>query len=570
MKSKILYFFPFFIFFASQSYAASISAQQQAGIQAGTTLEDKEIKLRNTLKNERVSPGVEETRQKEIEQLPASEKAMITKIEVTGIKLLSLRKIKAITFPYENRVLTIREIQDVTNRITDAYRQEGYITSRAFLPPQKIENGILKIEVAEGMMGKVNVQGNKFYCTSLFNRRIELKEGRPFNYTTLRQNLGIINQYPDHKVTTVLTPGQVPGTTDVLLNVKDQLPIHAGLAYDNYGSRYLRKNRYTGTLTDNNLLGFDDMLTLTYQRAEGHGTYYLDSLRYLFPLTNKTQIGFYAGHSQLRLGKEFKDLDARGKSRFYSLFLTQDLFSDDTTDLSASIGFDYKDVFNFQNGNETSRDRERVAHAGLKLDKSDSLGRTIVNNEVDDGIPNTWGALKAKDSRSSVTGSGGQFTKDVLDVVRLQKLPLDSALLLKGQAQFAARTLTATEQFQIGGISNVRAYPIGEVVGDNGQSCTAELSFPIYGIPKNIQAAPHSKGKLYDDLKLAVFYDWANASLRNPDGAKKNKSLSGAGWGLRYDLPENFSIRFDMAWALDNTPSDGKNVHSWIRVSKDF
>jgi hemolysin activation/secretion protein len=141
---------------------------------------------------------------------------------------------------------------------------------------------------------------------------------------------------------------------------------------------------------------------------------------------------------------------------------------------------------------------------------------------------------------------------------------------LKGQDQITSHVLTATEQFQVGGIANVRAYPPGEIAGDNGYSGTAELSFPVYGIPKGVRA-PWSKAKLYDALRLATFYDYGHTNLRTTSaGESKDRTLRGWGCGLRYDLPENFSIRVDVAWPLDNTPSDGNRTHTWIKVTKEF
>jgi hemolysin activation/secretion protein len=244
--------------------------------------------------------------------------------------------------------------------------------------------------------------------------------------------------------------------------------------------------------------------------------------------------------------------------------------SNDTTDVSLDLGFDYKDVYNFLLYEESNRDRLRVGRLGLKIDHSDVLGRTIINNEIDNGFPNQWGSLQAKDSRASRDGSGGKFTKDVIDVLRLQRMPVESTLLLKGQAQFASHVLTSTEQYQLGGIANLRGYTNGEAVGDNGMATTAELSFPVYFIPKNIKA-PLSKSSLYDAVRLAGFYDWGAVSLRKAAvGEQKTRSLKDVGFGIRYDLPESFSIRYDVAWPLYERASDNAGVHQWLKVSKDF
>jgi hemolysin activation/secretion protein len=562
----------FLTFYASSAHATLIPAKEQIGaVDARKSIEVKDEKLRKNIQKKRAAAPIEQPVAVTEAQVPEGDKVAVKKIEVIGATFISAKKISKITKPYENKDLSMRSMQEIANKITDLYRQSGYITSRAILPPQKVEGGVLKIEVVEGRMGTIQVQGNKYFSSALIKRKIDLKPGQAFDYAKLQDNLSLINQYPDRKVQTVLKPSETQGATDLILNVKDTLPVHIGGSYDNYGSRYLRRSRYEGYVTDNNLLGFDDIMTVMYQVAEGQDTYSLTSVRYLVPVTNNTQIGFAASKNELELGKEFEDIDARGKSSSYSLFMTNALLRNDTTDVSLTSSMDYKDVYNFASGIETSRDRLRVGRLALKLDKTDDFnGRTIINNEISQGVPSRWGALEENDIRASRAGAGGLFTKDVIDVLRLQRMPLESTILLKGQAQFASHILTSSEQFQLGGIYNVRGYMPGDAVGDRGLTLTGEMGFPIYGLSRSINA-PFSKAKLYDATRLAIFYDWGTTSFREvAPGDIKNSNLSSVGWGVRYDLPESFSVRMDMAWPLDNTPSDGKNVHTWVKVSKEF
>ena len=171
---------------------------------------------------------------------------------------------------------------------------------------------------------------------------------------------------------------------------------------------------------------------------------------------------------------------------------------------------------------------------------------------------------------SSRSGAGGDFTKNTFNLLRLQKLPFSSMLLWRNQLQLSPNILTATEQFQIGGIANVRGYPSAEAVGDSGFATTWEWFCPVYFIPKNIKV-PFSKAKLYDSIRLAAFYDLATAHLRRPlVGEEKSKTLKSAGWGIRFNLPEDLSFRIDFAWPLDNLPSDGKHLHTLVQFSKSF
>ncbi len=503
--------------------------------------------------------------------LAPQEQAMLNRIDVIGVTLIPEKEINRIIQPYLNRVVSAEEMRTVANEITAAYRKRGLVTSRAYLPPQRVDSGVLEIRVLEVATGNIEVRGNKYFKAKIYSNRTGLKKGKPFNYDTLRIGLREINLLPDRNVKAVLAPGKETGTTDVILEAQDRLPMHIGFDWDNYGSRFVDKDRIRTTLTHNNLLGLDDALTYQYQVSEGEN-YALSSARYLLPLTQHLKLGFFYADSKIDLRQEYEEenLNARGKSRIFSMYLTQLLMNKENFNFNFNLGFDYKNTYNFQGGIITSTDLMRVAKASLDADLTDSWGRTIINNEVSFGIPSVMGGLEKRDDLCSRSGAGGKFFKDTLGVLRLNRMPFNSTLLWKNQAQFSPDILTAAEQFQIGGIVNVRGYPAAEIVGDRGFSTTLELSMPVYPLPKGMKV-PYSKAKLYDALRMILFYDLARAHLKRPTATEeKDKTLRAAGCGMRLILPENFSIKAEFAWPLDNTPSDGDHMHAWLEVSKSF
>lgn len=549
------------------AFAQTVEQIEKSGMEI-----QKEKELREKVEKKKPKTEIEEPAAP-VAALPQAgeSKTLVKQINVTAATLISEKEINSIIQPYQNKELTIRDMQKIANLVTDAYRKKGFVTSRAFMPPQKIQNGILEIRVVEGITGDIQVKGNRYFKAKLIKNKITLKKGEPFNYEILRKGLSTINQLPDRNAKAVLAPGAEAGTTDVVVEVKDRLPIHVGFDWDNYASRYVDKDRLRTTLTHNNLLGMDDILTLQYQLARGEN-YRLLSLRYLIPLTSKLKLGLFAADSIIDLRKEYEDegQNARGKSRLYGMYLAQTLINKENINLNFNVGFDYKDSFNFQAGLETSRDRMRVAKASLDLDLTDQWGRTIINNEVSKGIPGMMGGLHKRDSKASRSGAGGEFFKDNLGLLRLQRLPFNSTLLWKNQLQFTPDILTAMEQFQTGGIVNVRGYPAAEAVGDRGYSMTWELSMPPYLLSKNLKV-PYSKAKFYDALRIVTFYDWGNTRLRRTAATEeKNKTLRSAGCGLRFNLPEDFSLRAEFAWPLDNAPSDSDHMHAWLEVSKSF
>ena len=78
------------------------------------------------------------------------EQIQINQIQVVGSTVFSTEELQQVTQDFENRLLTVEDVQRAADAVTTLYLSEGYITSRAFLPEQSLEGGILIIQVTEG------------------------------------------------------------------------------------------------------------------------------------------------------------------------------------------------------------------------------------------------------------------------------------------------------------------------------------------------------------------------------------------------------------------------------------
>jgi hemolysin activation/secretion protein len=302
------------------------------------------------------------------------------------------------------------------------------------------------------------------------------------------------------------------------------------------------------------------------------GAYSLIGGNYIIPVTRKLKVGCSAFWSKLHLLNDFKSLDVKWNSSLYSLFATQSLLDTEKYSVNLNAGFDVKDIYNYQQGTKTSYDRMRVAKISVDADLSDRFGRSIFTNGIEVGIPGFMGGLKAKDPHASAVGSGGAFTKYVMNLYRLQPMPFQSTILCKNQLQVSNRALTSTEQYQVGGIINARGYAPAEIVGDIGFSTTTEWSFPVYGFPKNWKV-PATKINFYDATRLLAFYDYGNARfLKSAAGTReKFDQLQDFGWGVRFNLANNLTVKADFAYPISAGANGGKTQQrAWVSVSANY
>jgi hemolysin activation/secretion protein len=499
-----------------------------------------------------------------------SYKVQIDTINVTGATAVSEKTINEIIYPYEGRELSLSAFREITDKITDAYRQQGNVTALAYLVPQKIENNTLEIAVAEGVVGDVTISGNEYFRTSMLERYLDLKKGDIFNYDILRQRLNFINENPDRNASVVLVKGAGRSETDVNVNVEDSFPFHATLGYSNYNSKYLGRNKYLMEIKCNNFLGMDHTASAEVQLGE-ENYYQLYSARYLIPISVQHKLGAYYIHLNQELGGNVKSLDIQGSGDIISLYWNWRFLNTENVTMNLSPGFIYKNIENKVLGFVLSEDNMRVGKIGIDLDMTDSFaGRTIITQEFDFGIPEFLGGLDGTDTKASRVNTGNSFFKSVTNAARIQQLPLELALMLRGALQLTPDDLTSTEQFTIGGPTTVRGYPVAEHSGDNGGTLTAEVYVPIYFLPKDWKV-PFTETTVYNATKFMCFWDWGYVDTKSPGvGEKANDDLMSIGPAIRFDVPGKLAVSFDYGFGLSGKSSNGSKSRGYIEVKMFF
>ena len=553
------------VLFCSFAYAQQPPSSATAG---GVARQQQEIEVKKKLEKriETERPKIEGTATEAILPEDSGPKVQVNTITVEGATLLTAQEIKNITSNYEGKQLSLKSIQKVADLVTDEYRKKNYVTSRAYIPPQTIKDGVLVIKVIEGKLGSVDIRGNRYFKTSMLERKLDFESAGYFDYSALQNSLVYINEHPDRKARATLVPGKQPGTTDVVIDVEDRLPFHVSAEYDNYASRYIGKNRYALVMEHNNLLGFDDKAYLKFQYSDG-ADLKLQQGRYSYPLRQGVNIGAYFMQNTIKIGEEFEDADSSGRAKIFGVFLNGALVKKPDLDLRLNLGFDYKSIKNYVMDELDSQDEVRVAKAGLDLDCNDSWGRNILTGEFDLGIPDIMGGMEDKDLDSSRVGAGGEFNKWLFNYYRLQSLPFETSLLWKNSAQYSTYNLVASEEFQIGGPTSVRGYAPAEYSGDKGFYTSPELSIPWYFISKQAKIPYTENTKWYNALRFVIFYDWAITEFNSPQpGESKDQTLKGYGYGLRFNIKDNVSFRVEVGYPDGKTPSDGDHAHPWVEL----
>jgi len=162
-------------------------------------------------------------------------------------------------------------------------------------------------------------------------------------------------------------------------------------------------------------------------------------------------------------------------------------------------------------------------------------------------------------------GSNPEYLYGRATLIRETRLPYGFEWYTRAQGQFSDARLVATEAFSMGGWDSVRGYDQNIISGDNGWLLINELRtphLPLFGILRGKgdfdrydKWGSLGGGKVHrmDWIQGLVFCDFGGTYYRNPppQGWPSNETLLSVGVGFRYQLMENFMVRFDYGWQLD-------------------
>ena len=158
----------------------------------------------------------------------------IDRYEVSGNTLLSKARMIEILAPYFGKAVGLETVKKALAALQTEYRDRGYITVAVTLPPQKVTNGVLRSQVTEGKLVEVKVVNNKYYSSNNIMKAIPgLQTDRMLNSKLFAAELDRANQNPDRQIYPEVRPGPEPGTSAMVLDVKDRMPLHGRAEVNN-------------------------------------------------------------------------------------------------------------------------------------------------------------------------------------------------------------------------------------------------------------------------------------------------------------------------------------------------
>jgi len=496
----------------------------------------------------------------------ASPKFFIKKIKLSGNTVISDEILMPIVDLGEGKDVDLTILNTMANKISALYSAKGYLLARAFVPKQEIVDGIVEIIITEGRINEVLVQGSKKLSKEKIAQRMKIvQEEGALQEQTLERVLLELNELMGVNVTTVLKPGALPGTSDLVLEVTESKPYAISFDSDNFGSQYTGEVRFGFSATHANIFTLGDQFSARYTRSNGELNSY--SPFYTFPVNAYgTRIKLSYSFSENELSDSLDYLDAGGESFTYGLEVSHLLHKNRKASFSARTGLNIKSSENTSGMINTTKDNLTEVFLGFGGNFTDSyLGRTFYDLKFKMGL------REGDSSRALVSRLGGHgkiFTTNI-NLTRLQATRfLNSYFMLKFTGQVSNTRALSPFLYGVGGMGTVRGYPISAYSGDMGYNISAEYTVPF---PWDNRGRPDLPD-LTKILSFISFLEYGEIYVRNKRGSEVDQHITGAGGGLKVTIPKknesdvgiNFSVTYGAPVFNSIPPADGSDGYFYL------
>jgi hemolysin activation/secretion protein len=485
----------------------------------------------------------------------------VAAFRVTGSTLFSEAELLAILGD-AGRPLTLGEIQARADRLTARYKDRGYVVARALVPAQDVRDGVVEIRVLEGRYGRIDIRN----ATELSEKRIRsvlgdsVREEQLVHGPSLERSVLLLSDLAGIQPRATLQPGESAGLTDLVLELAAGSALEADASVDNFGSRFLGRNRLLAGLTLNSPLDLGDRASL---RLATSGEKLLSlRLAYDAPIGGSgLRAGPYVSRTTYELGADFAALQASGTADGLGFTTSYPLVRSARLNVRALASAEARALEDRIGATSTvNRKRAAMLQFGLSGEARDDFlagGITALQ------LLGTAGELRIRTPDLATTDAAGartqgHYDKLVASFSRVQGLSEAWRLSLAYTAQRASKNLDSSEKMSVGGTIGVRAYPAGEAAGDDVQLLQAELRYAGWAL-------------LDGQLSPFLFLDAARSRINHqPFAAGRNlRELRGWGLGAEWSVPGKLFVRAWAARKLGNeaaTADTDRSGRLWLQA----
>lgn len=466
----------------------------------------------------------------------------VRKIQIEGANAENEAQLHTVIDSMASGLTTLSAVDALAAKITKFYQDKGELLTLAYVPKQYFKDGVVRINVLEGAIRDVVVEGDvqSPVLKAYIDKILELE---PLTKDKLVRYLHLMNKIPGYEVEYAFEPIPMDSINTkegkiadlILVVTRTHGKVMANI--DNYGTKDLGRNQGSigGQLMspfkhDESLVGFVGtsnkpnklkIATVGYKKilnSEGTSLQVLAS--YATNSANKVSTAPTTKHD--------KGTMIRATVSHYPVLSNKTSFK-----IEGGAQNRTQDVFN--GATKQSKYHVLSALVSSEIQHKDGLGGfTSFTPTIFKGIS---GASKVTMYDPTVKKYDDNFTMFNGNFWHDHPLVGPVSLYISGNGQYSSNELPLEEKFIVGGIFNGRGYKTALVSANKGGGVTAELR-----LTKKMDAG------ILNLVQPYAFYD--TTSFSKTQALTNVSTLSSAGAGLRFTLFENAEFTLEAAQPL--------------------
>lgn len=457
------------------------------------------------------------------------------------------------------RGVTVGQIETVANKITRFYRERGFILAKAFIPKQRVREGVVNLTLLLGTLGEVTINGNDMYKADLLHSVFDDLLTKPVTNKMVEENLFIINSFPGINVDGYFEPGYQVGDTRLNINVKNERRYDANLRTDNHGTDESGLYRFYADFQLNNLLGIADYVKVSVLEATSpsNTTYWQTSFESNF-FSPLFRVGLEGSRNQFVVdqSKVAANIDLNGEVDVlgvYGLYIHErGRTKNSRYELRAEKITSDLQIGNLPDINDALDEELSQISIKYSVDYLDDNNKRL----HDGNIKYTRGTF-------DFGASDGQeknydiFTAEytLLTFLKVPFTQSTSRIIFRSNLQYAGTNLSSIARFSLAGPTRTRAFSPSFFTADDALYFGTDW---VFNSPDlfDFQIASFNFKKLAKPF-IFVDYGYGTQYAILPGNEDATGQLADVGVGLQFSHGANFSgnlqVGFDILSEFDNT-----------------
>ena len=469
-----------------------------------------------------------------------------------GATVVETQRLKRVVERFIDLELNLYDVVRAADAVTEFYLVRGYSLCRAFIPAQRVDDGVVTLVVVEGRVGGVLFSGNERYASDwLAQRTADLTPDSLIEARRLERQLLLLNDLPGVQARATLSPGPRFGTSDVLIKLEESL-LGGSLTLDNTGRKETGQWRADLGADINNPTGRGDQLKLRANRTE-HDLSTFASIGYNFPVGNDGW-RLAASYSDVRyqLAGDFVALGIEGGARTADVALSWPMTR--TRGANETLAFSAR----------RTQLSQKVLGTSSPTVSVPMLSTAYVASWIGSDAAVTTLLLQASSNgRRNTNGTSTDAVRLRLELDATYLLPLDRYwdVYLRGAGSYSPERLPDSEKYSLGGASSVRGYRSSELRGDAGWQGTLEFRRRLTLRP--VFAAVPASSHLFGDL--------GRVTNKAPGFDNSYDGITSWGIGIAAYPVAKTTLKIDFAKTAGGfRAGDGETKRLWASLSTSF